>query len=83
MRRLLKLTFLTVEVNLLLWLAMAGVTLRHNATPGGAAHSAVDLRWLAFIGVAFAAVVQHWAYYALYRRARELGVSDGEPRKPR
>lgn len=72
MRRTLLLMFFAVEVNLLLWLALLGMLLTGRATTENPPNSASDAGWMAGVGVAFAAIVQHWAYYALCRRARDL-----------
>jgi uncharacterized membrane protein (DUF4010 family) len=65
--------FFAVEVNVLLWLALLGMLVANRADAGRSVNVASDVRWMAGVGVAFAAIVQHWAYYALYKRARDLG----------
>jgi hypothetical protein len=57
----LKRLFYTIEVNLLLWIAAAFVT-------KGA--------FVVILGFVLAAVLQHWAYYDLYKRASH---QPGEP----
>ena len=71
MRRTLKFMFFAVEVNLVLWLVLAGAAMRDQLGAEPAVKMA-DIRWVAYVGVGFAIIVQHWAYYALYLRAREL-----------
>ena len=65
LKRTLRIMFLVVEINLLLWLAMVGVTL-HFVEPTKPAAI------MAFAGIAFAVIVQHWAYYAVYEQAKQL-----------
>ncbi len=64
MRRSLKLLFFAIEVNLLLWLAAAGTA--WSEPVGRAAVMPI------IVGTAFAAIVQHWAYYAVYRKAKQM-----------
>jgi hypothetical protein len=57
--------FCVVEINLILWITAFG------ASFGGKG----DVAWadwtpsqhVILIGIAFAAIAQHWAYYSLYR----------------
>jgi hypothetical protein len=65
MKNTLKALFVTVEVNLILWLAASGMALDPST-------EAADLKIVVIVGVVFAAVVQHWAYYAVYKRAKQL-----------
>ena len=60
----LKALFLTVEVNLLLWLAALGLVL-------GAGEDVGALRTLIIVGTVFAAIAQHWAYYAVRRQTKQ------------
>ncbi len=74
MKRTLRVMFLTVEINLLLWLVVAGAALARGHVSG---ESWLDIavpvnRLLIFIGLGFSMIIQHWAYYAVYRKAREL-----------
>jgi hypothetical protein len=50
-----RLMFLAIEVNLLLWIA-AAIATRGNG--------------VVLLGLAVAAVLQHWAYYVVYRPKR-------------
>ncbi len=60
--RALKAVFYTIEINLVLWLAALGVS----------APTERRSTWVVLcIGAAVAAILQHWAYYALYRRTKE------------
>lgn len=75
MKRKLKAMFLVVEFNLLFWLALMGGAL----APGHASETSswweikVPVnRMLLFVGVGFAAIMQHWAYHAVYREAQRL-----------
>ena len=71
MRRKLKFMFFVIEVDLVLWLVLASAALAGQLGREPVAMLA-DVRWIAYTGVGFAIIVQHWAYYALYLRAREL-----------
>ena len=57
-----KCLFLTIEINLLLWLAVGGMVLASD-------QEIPELRIMVLLGAAFAAIFQHWAYYAVYKRA--------------
>lgn len=63
-----RLLYWTVEINLLLWLAVAGATLFGNA---GVA------RYVAIAGVTFSAVFQHWAYYNVRASRRDPHLRSG------
>ncbi len=65
MKRLLRKLFLTVEVNLMLWLAALGTVMASDEDAGA-------LKPVLIVGLAFAAIVQHWAYYAVYKRAKQM-----------
>ena len=66
MKGTLRKLFLTVEINLILWLAALGMVMMASDKDAGA------LKTLIIVGVAFAAIVQHWAYYAAYKRAKQM-----------
>ena len=53
--------FFSIEVNLLLWLAVVG-TLFANPLDVSQA------RTTTIIGCGIAAVIQHWAYYNIYKK---------------
>ena len=75
MKRTLKFLFLTIEINLLLWLALMGGAHASGSMPGGADWWECKVpanRMLLFVGVGFAVIVQHWAYYAVYLRAKKF-----------
>ena len=63
-----RLLYWTVEVNLLLWLAVAGATFLGNA---GVA------RYVAIAGAVFSAVFQHWAYYNVRASRPEQHLTSG------
>jgi hypothetical protein len=63
MKRRLKALFLAVEVNLILWLILCGMLVSGSED---------DPRNMAIIGLVFAAVFQHWAYYAVYKNAKQM-----------
>ena len=65
MKGTLRKLFLTVEINLILWIAALGMIM-------GADKDASALKPLLIVGVSFAAIVQHWAYYAAYKRAKQI-----------
>ncbi|HNQ21891.1 MAG TPA: hypothetical protein PKK06_02240 [Phycisphaerae bacterium] len=65
MRRTLRLMFLAVEVNLILWIMAWALS-----TPKD--ESFVSASTMALVGLGFAAIVQHWAYYAVYKKAKQM-----------
>ena len=65
MKGALKKLFITVEINLILWLGAAGMVM-------GSEEDVRVLKTWIIVGVAFAAIVQHWAYYAAYKRAKQM-----------
>ncbi len=62
-RRQLKGLFYTIEINLLLWLCVGGVVWQSSAE--------LFVKQVTIAGLAVAAVLQHWAYYNLYRKAKD------------
>jgi len=71
MKRKLRTMFLAVEVNLLLWLALAGMAWTNAHETGGSwwrGPARVDASLL-LIGVGFSLIAQHWAYYAIHKAA--------------
>ena len=50
--------FLAIEVNLLLWIALAGVLWSETGSDS-------SIKTLALVGAGFAALFQHWAYYSI------------------
>jgi len=71
MKRKLRAMFLVIEINLLLWLAVCGMAWANTANSGASWwHGAVQVNaTVLHVGLGFAAVVQHWAYYAIRREA--------------
>ena len=72
MKRALKAMFLAVEINLVLWLAVIGSglgTSQESNSDWLETRIAVNLP-LAYVGLVSTAVLQHWAYYALCRKAQ-------------
>ncbi len=67
MAKTLKKMFLAVEVNLILWLVVFGAAKSNNGL--------VDVK-LVTVGFVFAAVIQHWAYYACYKKAKEIASAE-------
>jgi hypothetical protein len=65
MKGTLKKLFLTVEINLILWLIAFGMIMKSDEDVSG-------LKTVIIVGVVFAAIVQHWAYYAAYKRAKQM-----------
>jgi hypothetical protein len=60
-RRQLKLLFFSIEVNLALWLGVVGAAWFFPAED--------IMKYTATTGCIVAALLQHWAYYNLYKRA--------------
>lgn len=48
--------FLVIEVNLVLWIILLG-------RPASSSAPTKNIKTVTIIGLAFAAIVQHWAYY--------------------
>jgi hypothetical protein len=65
MRRTLKRLFWAVEINLVLWIVALGSV--YSADEHGPAAKSVVA-----IGVVFAILAQHWAYYSVYKRAKGI-----------
>jgi hypothetical protein len=65
MRRTLRFLYLAIEINVILWLAVTGA-----AFGGGASRS--EITTVAWIGTGFAVIIQHWAYYAVYKKAKQM-----------
>ena len=75
MKRKLTLLFFAIELNLLLWMILwgSGKVLGDSAKPGEWwGGQLVVSRFRVVLGFTIAAIVQHWAYYSVYRRAREF-----------
>ncbi len=53
--------FLSIEINLILWLAVVGALF---AEASEASHA----RTIALVGCGVAAVIQHWAYYNIRKK---------------
>ena len=52
--------FWTIEINLVLWIVvLASIILSKGAEP--------SLKYITGVGVILAALLQHWAYYDLYK----------------
>jgi hypothetical protein len=62
MNHRLRILHVTIEVNLLLWLAAFGVVMSSNGEM---------IKPLVILGFIFAVLAQHWAYYAVRRMARD------------
>ena len=57
-----KLMFYSIEVNLLLWLAVCGMLWSDSS-------SNKSLTYVATFGCAVATLVQHWAYHRIYKKS--------------
>ena len=57
--------FVAMEVNLLLWLSMCGQVWDSPSIDGHIKHFAIG-------ATVFAALLQHWAYYNLFKKAAIL-----------
>jgi hypothetical protein len=80
MKRKLRVMFLVIEVNLLLWLAVCGMAWA-NANDSAASwwRGGVQVdATLLLVGLIFAALAQHWAYYAIHKEADRSTI----PAKP-
>ncbi|MCK5534878.1 hypothetical protein KAI68_07150 [bacterium] len=58
-----KLMYLVVEVNLILWGIVLGQLLFNSENV-----DFTTLNFTVFVGFVFAVVAQHWAYYNLYKK---------------
>jgi len=59
----LKRLFMTIEINALIWLAVCGaIWSSRSAEP--------NVKYLATAGMIIAALLQHWAYYNIYRATK-------------
>lgn len=56
--------FTTIEINVLIWLSVCGAIW---SSPSVEPH----VKHFATAGMVIAALLQHWAYYNIYRRAKE------------
>ena len=65
MKRTLRIMFIAIEINLIMWLLMLGVT---SVTDAGVPSSGTTV----LVGLVLAAVVQHWAYYTVYKWAKQM-----------
>ena len=76
MKKTLRRMFLAIEVNLILWLAMLSYTSHDSseASDSWFKGTAMVPFSVIILGFLFAAVIQHWAYYAVYKKAKTLGV---------
>ena len=65
MKRTLWYMFLAIEINLVIWLAVLGMLFAAEPVE-------TPIKTTVVAGVVFAAIVQHWAYYSVYKRARQM-----------
>ena len=65
MKGTLRVMFFTVEVNLILWLSVAGMLFAAQVQDQ-------TIKTAVLVGAVFAAIAQHWAYYAVYKRAKQM-----------
>ena len=79
MKGTLRLLFLTIEINLILWLVLFGQTAPTKITsePSFWRGEVSVSRSLILAGFAFSLIAHHWAYYAVYRKAKSM-VRKGE-----
>jgi hypothetical protein len=54
--------FWTIEINLLLWIGMTGAIFSESS----------NNKTYAVIGLAVAAILQHWAYYDIYKESKKV-----------
>lgn len=69
MQAKIKRVFWAIEVNLILWVMVVGITF------GGQLDEI--RKYVVGAGFIFAALFQHWAYYGLYRAAKRMETKDG------
>jgi hypothetical protein len=62
-RKHLRLLFFSIEVNLVLWITVAGAVWHSSA------ETIIIMKYATTVGFVVAALLQHWAYYNLYKRA--------------
>ena len=55
--------FAVIEVNVLLWLIVCGAVWSSSVER--------NVKYIAAAGMVISALLQHWAYYNLYRRAKD------------
>lgn len=55
---------LLIEINLLLWLCVAGHVTGSKSFEGGQYRG---IKVLAWVGVLYGAIIQHWVYYRFIR----------------
>jgi hypothetical protein len=58
----LKCLFYAIEINLLIWLAVTGAVVMSSADP--------IVKQMTGAGAIIAAVIQHWAYYNIYKKLK-------------
>lgn len=84
MQRKLRILWWIIEINLVLWLIVVGQSMRDAGPADGVSWwrgvAAVD-RPTILVGFAFAAIAQHWGYYAVYKAAR-LSSARNQPPAP-
>jgi len=56
--------FLVIEINVLLWLLVC-VAVWHSGVEQ-------NIKYCATVGMVIAAVLQHWAYYNLFKKAKQI-----------
>ncbi len=80
MKRNLRTMFLCVEINLLMWIMLCGMAwsaARDRATSWVGGDAVVSGKLL-LVGLVFAAIIQHWAYYSVRKAANNLDDSRQE-----
>ena len=56
--------FVVIEINVLLWLCVCGAIWQSGVEP--------KIRHLAVAGMVYAVLLQHWAYYKLFKKAKQI-----------
>jgi hypothetical protein len=64
--------FSTIELNMLLWLMVCGAVWSSSIDK--------NIQYFATVGMVVSAMLQHWAYYNLYKRSKEEKFRDSYPR---
>jgi hypothetical protein len=62
MKKKFKALYLSIEINFVLWLVVSGSVLFSNTMSTDA------IKIIALVGLLFAAILQHWAYYMVFVR---------------
>jgi hypothetical protein len=65
MKKKFKALYLSIEINFVLWLVVSGSVLFSNTMSTDA------IKIIALVGLLFAAILQHWAYYGIRKEYKK------------